>query len=110
MAIGALAGGKMIPYGRRLAMILMAIVGSIGVILTLIQNFYVLLIGRVIFGFAAGSQGVIVIRMIDDYAPENLKSICFGLFQATGNLGIFLVMLGGLILPKDTDTKGLEKN
>ena len=55
MAIGAFTGGKIIPYGRRLAMILANSVGIIGVSLTMIENFYALLLGRVIWGFSAGS-------------------------------------------------------
>ena len=69
MAIGAFCGGKIIPFGRRLSMILTSLIGSAGVGLTMIQNFYVLLVGRVILGFTSGSQGVIVVRMINEYVP-----------------------------------------
>ena len=55
MALGAFSAGKIIPYGRRLAMILTSIIGIVGVGLTLIQNFTALLFGRVVFGFATGS-------------------------------------------------------
>ena len=69
MMLGALSGGKMIPYGRRLSMIITSVCGLIGTSLCLIENFALFLIGRVIFGFAAGAQGTIVIRMIKEYVP-----------------------------------------
>ena len=71
MAIGAFSGGKMIPAGRRLCMILTSLLGCIGVGLVMIENFYFLLIGRVVIGFTSGSQGVIVIRMINEYVPKS---------------------------------------
>ena len=55
MAFGAFAAGKLIPHGRRLAMMLTSLIGIVGVGLTLIQNFPLLLLGRVVFGFATGN-------------------------------------------------------
>ena len=110
MAAGAFTGGKIIPYGRRLSMILTSLIGSFGVGLTMIENFYVLLIGRIFFGFATGSQGVIVIRMINEYVPDSIASVCFGIFVATQNFSAFIALLFGLVLPKDTDTAALEAN
>ena len=55
MALGAFSAGKMIPYGRRLAMILTSIVGIAGVGLMQIENFTALLFGRILLGFATGS-------------------------------------------------------
>ena len=110
MAAGAFTGGKIIPYGRRLAMIFTSLIGCFGVGLTMIENFYVLLIGRIFFGFATGSQGVIVIRMINEYVPDSIASICFGIFVAMQNFSAFIALLFGLILPKDTDTAALDEN
>ena len=59
----------MIPFGRRFSMIVTSLIGSAGVGLTMIENFYVLLLGRVVLGFTSGSQGVIVVRMINEFVP-----------------------------------------
>lgn len=108
LAIGAFTGGKIIPYGRRRAMILTSFVGIVGVGLTMIENFYILLLGRIIFGFTAGSQGVIVVRMINENVPENYFSTCLGIYSTAQNFAALLCLCSGLILPKDDDAQGLE--
>ena len=69
-----------------------------------------LLVGRVILGFASGSQGVIVVRMINEYVPAAYQSICFGIFVAAQNFGACVALFAGLILPKETEETQLEEN
>lgn len=52
--IGALMGGKIIQYGRRFTHYLCCGIGIFGAFLTLIQYVECLIVGRTIFGFAAG--------------------------------------------------------
>ena len=54
LTVGALTGGKVIIIGRRKTMLLMNVVGIVGVAMTLIENLYMLLFGRVIYGLAIG--------------------------------------------------------
>ena len=70
LAAGAFSAGKMIPYGRRKTMMLTSIIGIVGVSLTLVQEFYIFNIGRILYGFASGAQGTTVIRMIVEFMPE----------------------------------------
>ena len=86
--MGAFSGGKLMAMGRRKALILTGLIGIFGVGLTLIENFYVLIFGRVIWGFAAGSHGAVIIRMIDEYMPARLASSCVGVY-AMAELGLF---------------------
>ena len=78
--------------------------------LTLIQNFYILVLGRIIYGFCAGSVSTIGVRMIVESVPPTWLSACMGLWTAMQNLGAFIPLLFGLILPKDNDTEALEQN
>lgn len=103
MAVGAFCAGKLIQSGRRRAMLLTTYLGVLGVSLIMIENFYVLLLGRVIFGFTAGSQACIVVRMIDEYVPQSIQSTCMGVFCATQNFSAFIALCSGFILPKDTN-------
>ena len=64
-------------------MILSNIIGIIGVSLTIIQNFYLLLLGRIIWGFSAGAQGVISIRMIGEYVPEHMAKYSVSIFTVS---------------------------
>ena len=100
----------MIPFGRRLSMILTSLVGIAGVSLTMIFNFYILLVGRVLLGFAAGSQGAIAIRMIGEYLPKHMKRYGVGIFMVFSNLSSLIALFSGLILPKNTDTEALKDN
>ena len=51
-----------------------------------------------------------MIRMIDEYVPDSIKSACFGIFLATVTFGGLIATCSGLILPKDTDKEALEQN
>ena len=87
-------------WGRRRAMILSSVIGIIGVSLTMIENFYVLIIGRIGFGVASGSQATLIIIMINEYVPARHLARCMGGYGATQNLGALLALWSGLILPK----------
>ena len=100
----------MIPFGRRLSMILTSLVGVVGVSLTMIFNFYILLVGRVLLGFAAGSQGAIAIRMIGEYLPKHMRRYGVGIFMVFSNFSSLIALFSGLILPKNTDTEALKDN
>lgn len=54
VAIGSMFGGPIITGGRRKAIFIMSGVMLIGIALTLILNFYTMVFGRFISGFAAG--------------------------------------------------------
>lgn len=96
--------------GRRLTMMITSAVGIVGVALTLIQNFYVFNVGRILYGFAAGAQGATVVRMIVEFMPEKRQSTCIGVFAMSQNLAALLAMFSAFILPKNDDIAGLEDN
>ena len=60
----------MMPIGRRISMMIIAAIGIVGTGLTLIEQFIIFNIGRILLGFAAGSVGSVVIRMIVEFMPE----------------------------------------
>ena len=69
MTIGAMLAGKIIQSGRRSAHLICIGIGTVGVSLTLISNFYFLITGRLIYGFASGIFTVANVRMIEEYVP-----------------------------------------
>jgi MFS family permease len=79
------------------------LVGSVGAGLTLIENFYVLLFGRLILGLTGGSIGVIAIPFIYEYVPVNRQSECIATYLVIGNFGSLIALFSGFILPKDDD-------
>ena len=49
-------------------------------------------------------------RMIEEYVPESIKSMCFGIFVSSLSFGGLIATSSGLLLPKDTDKEALEQN
>ena len=56
--MGSLIGNRVIQIGRRRTQLLMNLAGSIGVLMTMVQLYSMLLLGRVIWGVAVGIQSV----------------------------------------------------
>ena len=52
--IGAALAGKLVQYGRRRAHFVACFAGMFGVLFTLFRSFRLQLLGRLIYGFAAG--------------------------------------------------------
>ena len=69
MTIGASTAGKLISIGRRSTLLVCCLLGSIGIGITLIPNFYAMIIGRTIWGLANGIQTVATPRYIEEYIP-----------------------------------------
>lgn len=52
--IGAAIGGKVVQFGRRKTHFVCCAIGTLGALITLYPSWHALLIGRTIFGLAAG--------------------------------------------------------
>lgn len=52
--IGAAVGGKLMQYGRRLSHFVACAIGILGVSFTLLHSYEMQLVGRLIYGMAAG--------------------------------------------------------
>lgn len=56
-------------YGRRKAHFMVCLFGIAGVALTLLRDFQMQLLGRLVYGIAAGLQSVVSPRFIEEYVP-----------------------------------------
>ena len=107
LTFGALAGGKLMMIGRRRAMILSILLGFIGISITMIWSFKVILVGRFLFGLSAGMFSAIIPRYVEETVPIHLLETlapCLNLAQALG--GFFSYLLA-LILPEDEEVEEL---
>ena len=107
MASGAMIGGKIIRIGRRRTMMIMNLVGIFGVAMTLVQDIWMLLLGRVIYGLAVGICSVCLPRYVEEYVPLSRYSLCIALYAFSMNVGSLFALCSAIILPKDTDTQAL---
>lgn len=87
-------------------MIIASLIGAVGSGIMLVENFYCLCLGRLMFGFTGGVYGVTIIRSIFEYVPVKWQSGCVGVFVVSQNVGSFFALCSGLILPKDNDIAG----
>ena len=79
----------------------------LGVLLTMWQNFYVLLIGRVVWGLAVGIQSVAMPRYVEEFVPLRLYSLCITTYAVSMNAGTIFALCSAVILPPDTDAVDL---
>ena len=104
LCMGACFGGKVILIGRRKTMILMNLVGIIGVAMTLVEDIWLLLLGRVIYGLAIGVESVCMPRYLEEYLPLHKYSLGIGIYAFAINIGSLFALCSAIILPKDSET------
>ena len=75
-AIGALCSGFIASIGRWNCLILANVVLVAGVLLTLVSEFWVLCVGRFIYGLAVGSFNVFCPKYIAEVSPIEVKGPC----------------------------------
>ncbi|CDW78529.1 sugar transporter family protein [Stylonychia lemnae] len=107
--IGSLCGGKLITVlGRRRSMIIFNIIGAGFIGITMIENFYTLCIGRLLFGFCGGIFQVALPRMIEETVPHNLYG-SFGVVSVMSlNFGQMMGIVMGLGLPDADDEESMK--
>ena len=98
---GALSGGKIIGIGRRKSYLISCCIGIIGSALTVFQNVYALLIGRLILGLACGVMSVVLNRYIEETVPAHMLGKYGAFFAFSGTVGSTTALLLGLALPND---------
>jgi len=87
LGIGSFFGGFLVSKGKREMIIMMNIIGAIGTSITLIDDFYAIIIGKAVFAIATGVLLVAAPLMLEETIPV----------QATGFYGSFtniFVVLG----------------
>ena len=110
MSIGAGVGGKLIQFGRRLTLLCLCLVGCIGSALTLFRQFEVLLLGRVIIGFACGAQAPATMRQVFENCPGKTVGIGIGFWVVFQNIGAFICLMSGVLLPPKGSQEELDSN
>lgn len=83
LAIGSITGGKIISIGRKKVVFITSLIGIIGVSLSMITNIWVILVGRLIYGYSTGIVSVLVPRYIEETVPFYLIGVCGVIFPAS---------------------------
>ena len=88
-------------------MLIMLAVGIVGVSMTLIENFYMLIFGRVVYGLSVGVSSVCMPRYVEEFVPLHKYGICIALYAFSMNIGTLIALTSAIILPKDDDTDAI---
>ena len=85
----------LMKIGRRKAILISNFIGLIGLGITMVENFNVILVGRFIFGFSVVSP-----RYIEETVPNHLFSTIAPFFSWTQTVGVLTSYLLAEMLPK----------
>jgi MFS family permease len=105
--ISSSIGGILISKGRLRVLDGAAILGIIGVALTLIENLTFILIGRFFYGFSTGLIAVSWPRYMEEVLPPSQLSFFGGLYCFSFAVATLIGLMLALGLPKDDDVEGL---
>ncbi|CAI2367973.1 unnamed protein product [Moneuplotes crassus] len=104
---GSLTGGCLVSYGRRKAIIWINVVLCFGTALSMIFNFFTILIGRIIVGFCVGVLTVVCPMFLSETSLVKLAGPIGGLNQVMVTVGIMVGYFFGFLAPLKLD---LENN
>lgn len=107
--ISAALSGTFIKYGRRLSLMASAVIGIVGTAITIYQNFWAILIGRLIYGFSVGIIAIAMPRVMEETVPVNLVGFYGGLYCLSFATATLLAYALAVFLPKDTDIEALQQ-
>ena len=105
LSAGALIGSRIIQIGRRNTMLIMNAIGLIGVTMIMFENKWLLLTGRMVYGFAVGVESVAMPRYLDEVVPLRLYNVCIALYVTSINVGFLFALDGAVFIPKDYETQ-----
>ena len=95
LAIGSVLGGKMIGGGRRSVIMKFNIVAIFTSLTSVLSNFWIITLSRLVFGFSAGVLVSATPKVIDETIPTHLLDKGFGI---STNLFINVIILGQMLI------------
>ena len=90
-------------------MVLSALIGIVGTAITIYENFWAILIGRLIYGFSVGIIAIAMPRLMEETVPGNLVGFFGGLYCLSFATATLLAYALAVFLPKDSDTEALKE-
>jgi len=96
ITLGATIAGAMMKKGRRSAFLIFPLVGCLGSILSVFDNYFLMMIGKFLFGLGAGVCITVAPRVLEEtIPPEYFDKYGFG---AMTNVGVDIMVLTNTIM------------
>lgn len=99
--IGALFSGNFTKYGKKRMIQILNVILLCTVGVCMINNIYVIAVGRVFWGLCAGSYTVMCPKFLNEYLPIELKGSFGAINQLLCTGGIMLPSVMSLAIPAD---------
>ena len=80
LAVGSLTSSLLMTKGRKQCMLIATAIGIVGVLIELIDNFWVICFGRLIYGFSCGIYAPCIGRYIEEMVPMHLLATLFPIY------------------------------
>ncbi|CAI2367541.1 unnamed protein product [Moneuplotes crassus] len=109
--LGSLSGGYLVAYGRRKAILGINVVLCLATGMTMIFNFYPILIGRIFVGYCVGVLGVVCPMFLSETSFVKVSGPVGAISQVMITAGIMLAYLFRFLTPINStdDDKDLER-
>ena len=101
ITFGRLYGAKFVNKGRKLCLLASVFVGFVAIALMMVLNIYVFLLGRFIYGVAAGLFSSVGPRYVEECSPPQYLSLFFTIYTFGISLNRPFVMMADLLVPTD---------
>ena len=106
LTLGALSGGVIMKIGRRNTLFISLVIGLIGNLLTInINSFFMLNIGRLLYGYSSGLYSSVVPKMMGETLPDHVFESIISLYVAAQGIGMLISNLFVFILPTENETE-----
>ena len=103
LMISAALSGSLVKYGRRKALLISALIGIIGTAITIVENFWAIIFGRLLYGFSVGIIAIAMPRLMEETVPLNLTGAYGGLYCLSFAFATLLAYALAVFLPPDKD-------
>ena len=108
LMVSAALSGSLIKYGRRQALMASAVIGIVGTAITIYENFWAIIFGRLIYGFSVGIIAIAMPRLMEETVPNKLVGFYGGLYCLSFATATLLAYALAVFLPPDSDTEALK--
>lgn len=110
LAFGSLASGVLMKRGRKRCMLIACAIGVTGCCIEMIDNFWVISFGRLIYGLACGISAPCIGRYIEEMLPAHLLSQLFPIYTCGMAFSAILVMMSAIVLPDIANELAVKKS
>ena len=104
--IGTLIGGYLAGRGRRYAIILLDICLMFAIVLTVTYNFYLLLLGRFIYGIYIGATWIWCALFVEEISPKEHSASMGTFIQIMITVGFIIAYSLGFLVPYEYTKEG----